>query len=182
MRQKGNPGTERSETKPRVRASDEAEAWTQAHLALGPKLFVPQSCQSNWVVGPLSGCLRLGAWHPQLRLPEGRLCPLPVRERTGVPGPTGWSQATPELFLGRPSCPGLASSRGKSSPRHREAAPTLLITANSSLGWARLCHHLATSSQTQRRAGWETNDPNLFKELSQRDWGRARGWGVPGVG
>lgn len=93
-----------------------------------------------------------------------------------------WAARPPsELFLGRPSCPGLANSPDTSSPRDREAAP------QPHSGY----HHqqqpwmgspVSPPGHLLTQVGRLGNDPNLFKVLSQRDWVSAWGWGILGGG
>lgn len=75
--------------------------------------------------------------------------PIPVKERTGLPGPPvncSWAD---------PAAQDLLTPQTPAAPGIGRLPPNLIqdITTNSSLGWARLCPHLATSSH--RWAGWE---------------------------
>lgn len=91
----------------------------------------------------IRGWLHLGGWHPQLGLPEGRLCLSPVTERARVLGSTGWIPGTPEMVLGLIAqgllAPGATAAPGPGRlPRSAQGG-----NADSSPGWLSLHAYLA---------------------------------------
>lgn len=98
--------------------------------------------------------------------------PIPVKERTGLPGPPvncSWAGPAAQDLLapGTTAAPGI----GRLPPNLIQG-----ITTNSSLRWARLCPHLATSLHTQKRAGWEMIP--TCSRCSARGTGQVRGDGA----